>query len=413
MKCLRATSKISIINVIADPDTIRATSSILEFIRRNGLEFRKIMRANNTYVGITADKPSLKIWHILRRELVTLYKIGNYEETPLEISTSKKYIFVLTDKQHIFAIRTDAVVPGMKVDDTAMINIHHVKQMSSIEADEYSLFTILEDGRVFGVGFNSHYQLGIEDTKYMKHNQPVEIDRFRDAKAVIAGHHFSVGVFDHKLMACGTNDCYQCAQSTSRNVIALPLRCTFLRQVFSKIRKTIMIKDHIIVLSTQGEVFLTGTKNTFGEHGFIGSVCNTVTKVQIPYIQKEEKIIDIYGSANLYHYYAVSNSTIYCFGKNNSGQLGVKGANIHKTSLYVGKEMYPSLLVLGSLTFMTCRDIPLYLKKNMKKIIVSSMCRKENNELSKNYVADQPYKRRKIEELDQAFFSDLNIIFRM
>jgi len=176
-----------------------------------------------------------------------------------------------------------------------------------------NLHTVLlrSDGTVWAWGSNGSGELG--DGSYTNRLAPIQVTGLSGVTAIAGGGYYTVALkSDGTVWAWGRNDCGQLGDGTSGANRPTPVKVAGL----SGVTAISAGYTHTVALKSDGTVWAWGANN-YGQLG-IGNTTNKLTPVQVSGLSGVSAI-----AAGFHHTVALkSDNTVRAWGGNSSGQLG-------------------------------------------------------------------------------------------
>ena len=241
-----------------------------------------------------------------------------FMNNPVQISRGKNHNLVLDANGAVWGWGSNSNYPmggysGKLETNTELNCISDVDQIAA--GTEFSIF--LKDGKLFGIGKNDVGQLGQESIETSAYSVPVQITAKQDFQKVSVGEDYVIALASDGVYTWGNNTKGQLGNGTSQNMNAVPQKITFnlsAREYIVDVESGIYFG---MALTSQGNVYAWGD-NGSGELGQ-----NNKGVYLIP--TKVKNITDITAiAAGKTHALAVKNNgeAVYGWGYGRDGQLG-------------------------------------------------------------------------------------------
>lgn len=191
--------------------------------------------------------------------------------------------------------------------------IRNSGKMVQISAGTQHFLVLTNQGLVKGLGDNSKGQLGISDLQDVL--DLTEIPRLENIVEVSAGHQHSLALdAEGRVWGWGDNEYGQLGLRGVENQLTPVLINSFLERV-------IQVKagyDFSLVVTETGQVWASG-RNNYGQLGLGWTTPSQRDFVQVPFLYRIVRV-----ASGQYHSLALhENGTVFSFGRNNHGQLGL------------------------------------------------------------------------------------------
>ncbi|KAI3382437.1 hypothetical protein SNEBB_003489 [Seison nebaliae] len=218
---------------------------------------------------------------------------------------------------------------GMMTKDI-MISISH------LSAGDAHLICLSDNGKLYGMGSNSHGQLGTGDTKNREICTPIESLSLLPIEMIACGaRHSMILTTSGKVFAFGSNQHGQLGIGNCEDKI-WPIKV-------KSLEKEIIIKiecgaTHSMALNRNGELFTFG----YGADGILGHG-NTHSSQLPQMIKNKYEIVDCVGG-NLHSAFVAKRKNdieLYVVGSNENGQLGLGSDHTNPTRK---EEKHPKVL---------------------------------------------------------------------
>ncbi|KPA10280.1 hypothetical protein MHK_009515, partial [Candidatus Magnetomorum sp. HK-1] len=265
----------------------------------NSIQFL-IGEADGDDITLTAQSSSLTLVAI---ENMSFTGTGSLRSMTITPTTDETGVLTVT------VIVSDST--GLTASSAFSLSItNRLVGVSKIAAAYYYSLALKNDGTVWGTGFNSSYQLGIDTTSGKQ--MPVQALNIDDITELSCGHDHVIALDSNRnIWAWGQNSFGQHGDGTTTQK-------TIAAQITS-ITNVVAIASgfyHTLALKNDGTVWSWG-KNDYGALGD-GTTTQRTSPVQVSSLSN---IIAISGGG--YHSIALKNDgTVWAWGRNNSGQLG-------------------------------------------------------------------------------------------
>ena len=252
--------------------------------------------------------------------------IGNYTNTttPQQIGTSQDWKTFDVGSGNVIALKNngtlwtwgsgESVGHGSSSNKTTPTQVGTANDWKDVYAGDYNVYAIKNNGTLWGTGRNAYSSLGIGNSTIQYNFIQIGIDS--DWKEISGGNVFTVGLkVNGTLWTWGSDSIGQLGNGTSSNSdVAIPTQIS--NQNWNSIAAG---KDHVIAIQSNGTLWAWGS-NSFGQLG-INSTTSKSLPVQVGTDSDWNKI-----SAGSNHNSAMRTSTsgqIYVWGRNLYSSLGV------------------------------------------------------------------------------------------
>lgn len=224
-------------------------------------------------------------------------------------------------------------------------------KISKIACGNSYTMVLSSNGKLYGVGRNNYYQIGAPETETYAHLQLVESLKDIHIVDVACGDEHTVCVSsDHKVYGFGKNSHYQLGNT--KGLSQQPHRIASLENF--KIKKVECGSRFTIVLTDDGKLY------GFGQNSNYEISYSEPTQQHFPRLIQQLKDVSIESfSCGSSHTMVIdSNGVLYGFGSNESGQLGLGKEKFKSepTIIHSLKHVRISKVVCGSYFTMACSE---------------------------------------------------------
>jgi alpha-tubulin suppressor-like RCC1 family protein len=260
------------------------------------------------------------------------------QSTPIQVGIASNWLQISTYSDSSFAIKTDGTLWSWGRNTNGQLGISNNTDKISptqvgissnwrlVGAGNSHTLAIKTDGSLWGWGNNQSSALGI--TGYASTNSPRQIDLINfDWKSISCGDLYSIAIkADGTLWGWGLNNFYQLGRGNTATV-GTPTQIGNLTSDWYKISTG---KEHTIAIKTDGSLWAWG-RNNFGQLG-VGdnSTKTTPTKVGISSNWKNIECGNYYTMA------IKTDGTIWGWGYNINGQLGIGNNTSQPSPVQIG-----------------------------------------------------------------------------
>jgi alpha-tubulin suppressor-like RCC1 family protein len=209
---------------------------------------------------------------------------------------------------------------------TQMTNANWLnKTPKSVSCGDMFTIVLMTDGTIYGTGLNSNGQLGDGTTNDRFILTAMTNTTGKTPKSVFCGHSFTIVVMtDNTIYATGNNSYGQYGNGNNNNSLSLIATTNNTGKIPSIIRCG---NSYTMVIMTDGSIFGTGL-NSNGQLG-IGNNNNQNTLTSIT--NNSGKVPKSIYCGNSHTIVLMTDGSIYSFGLNVSGQLGLSNNNNQNT----------------------------------------------------------------------------------
>jgi len=287
---------------------------------------------------------------------------------PIQVSGLTDVTAITGGSSHTLALKTDGMVwawgynaagqlgDGTSIDSPAPIQVSDLTDVAAIAAGNIDTIALKTDGTVWVWGYNPNGILGVETTEECRFGSmdwtcaptPVQVSGLTDVTAIASGeNHFIALKSDGTVWTWGSNAYGQLGR-TEDNLYNYHIPT----QVLTDVIAIAAGSTHTIVLKTDGTVWAWGS-NEYGQLGNGTRILRTPTPVQVSGLTN---VTAIAGGGNVGwlasgHTIALkADGTVWAWGDNNSGQLGVTTTEICEIYVGIGRTVGSSYSLFCSTT---------------------------------------------------------------